>query len=285
MALYAAKNEGGGQHHFFESEMENAAQERRALELDLREAIAAGAFDLHFQPIVDLRSGRVTCCEALVRWTHPVRGPVPPSTFIPVAEETGLIIPLGEWVLHRACVEAASWPSDVRVAVNLSAIQFRDRNLAMQVALALAQSGLRPQQLELEITERVLLNEGGETLTIMQQLQTLGVATSLDDFGTGYSSINYLRKFPFDKIKIDQSFTRDLSGQPEAKAIVKTIVSLGVALDKKVVAEGIESKEQVELVAALGCHEGQGYHFSRPINAEAIRSYLQAPVGGGRHVA
>jgi diguanylate cyclase (GGDEF)-like protein len=285
MALYAAKSNGGGQHHFFESEMENAAQERRALELDLREAIAAGAFDLHFQPILDLRSGQVTCCEALVRWTHAVRGPVPPSVFIPVTEETGLIIPLGEWVLHKACAEAATWPSGIRVAVNLSAVQFRDRNLAMQVALALAQSGLRPQQLELEITERVLLDEGGETLTVMQQFQALGVATSLDDFGTGYSSLNYLRKFPFDKIKVDQSFTRDLSSQPEAKAIVKTIASLGAALDKKVVAEGIETKEEMELVAALGCHEGQGYYFSRPVNADAIRSYLRASLAKKRRVA
>jgi EAL domain-containing protein (putative c-di-GMP-specific phosphodiesterase class I) len=187
--------------------------------------------------------------------------------------------------LHKACAEAATWPSGIRVAVNLSAVQFRDRNLAMQVALALAQSGLRPQQLELEITERVLLDEGGETLTVMQQFQALGVATSLDDFGTGYSSLNYLRKFPFDKIKVDQSFTRDLSSQPEAKAIVKTIASLGAALDKKVVAEGIETKEEMELVAALGCHEGQGYYFSRPVNADAIRSYLRASLAKKRRVA
>jgi len=255
------------------------------LELDLRDAIAGGAFDLYFQPIIDLHSGRVTCCEALVRWTHPVRGPVPPNVFIPVAEETGLIIPLGEWVLHRACVEAATWPAEVRVAVNLSAVQFRDRNLAMQVALTLAQTGLRAQQLELEITERVLLNEGGETLAIMQQFNALGVATSLDDFGTGYSSINYLRKFPFDKIKVDQSFTRDIAREPEAKAIVKTIASLGAALNKKVVAEGIETKEEMDLVTQLGCHEGQGYYFSRPINSDAIRNYLQASQTKKRRVA
>jgi diguanylate cyclase (GGDEF)-like protein len=274
MALYAAKNAGGGHHHFFASEMEHAAQERRGLELDLRAALAAGDFDLYFQPLVDLRTGRITCCEALVRWTHPERGPVSPAMFIPAAEETGLIIPLGEWVLQRACAEAATWPSDVRVAVNLSPVQFRDRSLALQVVLALARSGLSSQQLELEITERVLLNEGDETLATMQQLQELGVEMSLDDFGTGYSSINYLRKFPFHKIKIDQSFTRDLN-DGDCKAIVSTIAALGAALSKTVVAEGIETMDQMELVEALGCHEGQGYHFARPMNGDAIRQHLR----------
>jgi diguanylate cyclase (GGDEF)-like protein len=284
MALYAAKNAGGGHHHFFATEMEQAAQERRGLELDLRGALAAGDFDLHFQPLIDLRTGRVTCCEALVRWTHPQRGPVSPAAFIPAAEESGLIIPLGEWVLRRACAEAATWPSDVRVAVNLSPVQVRDRSLALQVVLALARSGLSIQQLELEITERVLLSEADETLATMQQLQELGVAMSLDDFGTGYSSINYLRKFPFHKIKIDQSFTRDLD-QRDAKAIVSTIAGLGAALNKTVVAEGIETKEQMHLIAALGCHEGQGYHFARPMNGEAIRNYLRAQDPAAQRVA
>jgi diguanylate cyclase (GGDEF)-like protein len=285
MALYAAKNAGGGHHHFFASEMEQAAQERRGLELDLRAALAAGDFQLHFQPLVDLRSGRITCCEALVRWTHPERGPVSPAVFIPAAEETGLIIPLGEWVLQRACEEASTWPSDVRVAVNLSPVQFRDRSLALQVVLALARSGLSSRQLELELTERVLLNEGDDTLATMQQLQELGVAMSLDDFGTGYSSINYLRKFPFHKIKIDQSFTRDLAGERDAKAIVSTIAGLGAALKKTVVAEGIETKEQMQLVAALGCHEGQGYYFARPMNGDAIRERLQAQDAAAQRVA
>jgi diguanylate cyclase (GGDEF)-like protein len=284
MALYAAKNAGGGHHHFFASEMEQAAQERRGLELDLRAALAAGDFDLYFQPLVDLQTGRVTCCEALVRWTHPERGPVSPAAFIPAAEESGLIIPLGEWVLQRACAEAATWPSDVRVAVNLSPVQFRDRSLALQVVLALARSGLSNQQLELEITERVLLSEGDETLATMQQLQELGVAMSLDDFGTGYSSINYLRNFPFHKIKIDQSFTRDLD-QRDAKAIVSTIAGLGAALNKTVVAEGIETKEQKQLITALGCHEGQGYLFARPMNGEAIRQFLRAQDANAQHVA
>jgi diguanylate cyclase (GGDEF)-like protein len=285
MALYAAKNAGGGHHHFFASEMEQAAQERRGLELDLRAALAAGDFQLHFQPLVDLRSGRITCCEALVRWTHPERGPISPAVFIPAAEETGLIIPLGEWVLQRACEEAATWPSDVRVAVNLSPVQFRDRSLALQVVLALARSGLSSSQLELELTERVLLNEGDDTLATMQQLQDLGVAMSLDDFGTGYSSINYLRKFPFHKIKIDQSFTRDLAGERDATAIVSTIAGLGAALNKTVVAEGIETKEQMQLVAALGCHEGQGYYFARPMSGDAIRERLQDDGAAAQRVA
>jgi diguanylate cyclase (GGDEF)-like protein len=285
MALYAAKNAGGGHHHFFATEMEQAAQERRGLELDLRAALASNAFDLYFQPLVDLRTGRITCCEALVRWTHPDRGPVPPSVFIPAAEESGLIIPLGEWVLQRACAEAATWPSDIRVAVNLSPVQFRDRSLALQVVLALARSGLSSQQLELELTERVLLNDGDETLAVMQQLQDVGVTMSLDDFGTGYSSINYLRRFPFRKIKIDQSFTRDLAGNRDSKAIVSTIASLGAALNKVVVAEGIETQEQMQLVAALGCHEGQGYHFARPMSGAAIRERLTAQQPLGQRVA
>ncbi len=275
MALYAAKNGGGGDHCFFASEMEEAVQVRRALELDLRDAIAAEQFELEFQPLVDLRSGRVTSCEALLRWKHPERGSVPPSVFIPVAEETGLIVALGEWVLHRACVEAASWPSSVRVAVNLSPIQFRDRGLPLQVVSALAKSGLPARRLELEITERVLLEECDGTMAAMEQLKNLGVAISLDDFGTGYSSLNYLRKFPFHKIKIDQSFIRDLGEESDACAIIRAVASLGAGLDKTVVAEGIETEEQMKLVAAQGCHEGQGYFFGRPMCAEVILTRLQ----------
>ncbi|MDO9412544.1 MAG: EAL domain-containing protein [Pseudolabrys sp.] len=278
MALYAAKKLGGGDHHFFASEMEDAAQDRRALELDLREAIAAQQFTLNFQPLVDLHSGKVTTCEALVRWTHPVRGAVSPAEFIPVAEETGLIVALGEWVLNRACVEAATWPNDVKVAVNLSPVQFRDRSLALQVVTALAKSGLPAPRLELEVTERLLLEDSDDTLETMEQLKKLGVSLSLDDFGTGYSSLNYLRKFPFHKIKIDQSFIRDRGNEREAKAIISAIASLGAGLDKIVVAEGIETEEQRKLVIAQGVHEGQGYLFGRPMNAEAIRTRLAAPV-------
>ncbi|MGB8123110.1 MAG: GGDEF domain-containing phosphodiesterase [Pseudolabrys sp.] len=185
MALYAAKNGGGGDHRFFALEMEVAAQERRALELDLREALTSEQFQLYFQPLVDLRNGRVTTCEALMRWKHPSRGMVPPAVFIPIAEETGLIIPLGEWALQRACAEAANWPKSVKVAVNLSPVQFRDRGLALHVVSALAKSGLPAQRLELEVTERLLLENSDGTLAAMEQLKNLGVSISLDDFGTG----------------------------------------------------------------------------------------------------
>ena len=285
MALYAAKNGGGGDHCFFASEMEEAVQARRALELDLREAIGTEQFQLHFQPLVDLRTGCVTTCEALLRWKHPERGNVPPSVFIPVAEETGLIIALGEWVLHRACLEAASWPKNVKVAVNLSPIQFRDRGLPLQVVSALAKSGLAARRLEVEITERVLLEESDGTMAAMEQLKNLGVAISLDDFGTGYSSLNYLRKFPFHKIKIDQSFIRDPGLERDARAIISAVASLGAGLDKIVVAEGIETEEQMKMVTAQGCHEGQGYFFSRPMSGDLIRARLESVAAGAQMVA
>jgi len=276
MALYAAKNGGGGDHRFFALEMEEAAQERRALELDLREALTSEQFDLYFQPLVDLRSGRVTTCEALMRWRHPRRGMVPPSIFIPIAEETGLIIPLGEWALQRACYEAAKWPKSVKVAVNLSPVQFRDRGLALQVVSALAKSGLPAQRLELEVTERLLLEDSDGTLTVMEQLKNLGVSISLDDFGTGYSSLNYLRKFPFQKIKIDQSFIAGLGEERDAQAIIGAVAGLGASLDKTVVAEGIETEEQLKQVTMHGCHEGQGHFFGEPMPADIIQARLEA---------
>ena len=285
MALYAAKNGGGGDHRFFALEMEEAAQERRALELDLREALVSEQFHVYFQPLVDLRNGRVTTCEALLRWEHPKRGMVPPAIFIPIAEETGLIIALGEWALQRACVEAAKWPKSVKVAVNLSPVQFRDRGLALQVVSALAKSGLPAQRLELEVTERLLLEDNDETLTTMEQLKNLGVGISLDDFGTGYSSLNYLRKFPFQKIKIDQSFIRGLGEERDAQAIIGAVAGLGASLDKTVVAEGIETEEQMKQVKAHGCHEGQGHLFGEPMAAEVIRARLEASTSVAQLVA
>jgi diguanylate cyclase (GGDEF)-like protein len=275
MALYAAKNGGGGDHRFFALEMEEAAQERRALELDLREALASEQFQLHFQPLVDLRTGRVTTCEALLRWKHTSRGMVPPSVFIPIAEETGLIIALGEWALLRACFEAAKWPKSVKVAVNLSPVQFRDRGLALHVVSALAKSGLPAQRLELEVTERLLLEDNDGTLAAMEQLKNLGVGISLDDFGTGYSSLNYLRKFPFQKIKIDQSFIAGLGEERDAQAIIGAVAGLGARLDKVVVAEGIETEEQMKQVRTHGCHEGQGHPFGAPMTADAVRTQLE----------
>ena len=285
MALYAAKNGGGGDHRFFALEMEEAAQERRALELDLREALTSEQFDLYFQPLVDLRNGRVTTCEALMRWRHPRRGMVPPSIFIPIAEETGLIIPLGEWALQRACYEAAKWPKSVKVAVNLSPVQFRDRGLALQVVSALAKSGLPAQRLELEVTERLLLEDSDGTLTVMEQLKNLGVSISLDDFGTGYSSLNYLRKFPFQKIKIDQSFIAGLGEERDAQAIIGAVAGLGANLDKTVVAEGIETEEQLKQVKMHGCHEGQGHLFGEPMPADIIQARLEASTSVAQLVA
>ncbi len=285
MALYAAKNGGGGDHRFFALEMEEAAQERRALELDLREALASEQFQLYFQPLVDLRSGRVTTCEALMRWKHPNRGMVPPAVFIPIAEETGLIIALGEWALQRACAEAANWPKSVKVAVNLSPVQFRDRGLALHVVSALAKSGLPAQRLELEVTERLLLEDNDGTLAAMEQLKNLGVSISLDDFGTGYSSLNYLRKFPFQKIKIDQSFIQGLGEERDAQAIIAAVAGLGASLDKTVVAEGIETEEQMRQVKAHGCHEGQGHFFGEPMAAETIRARLEESTSVAQLVA
>ena len=285
MALYAAKSTGGGGHRFFAIEMEDAAQERRSLELDLREALSREQFTLNYQPLVDLHTGRVTTCEALLRWTHPTRGNIPPSIFIPVAEETGLIIALGEWVLNRACADAADWPRNVRVAVNLSPVQFRDESLGLQVVAALAKSGLSAQRLELEVTERLLLEDNDSTLDTMQRLQELGVSLSLDDFGTGYSSLNYLRKFPFQKIKIDRSFITDLGDGRDARAIIGAVASLGAGLDKTVVAEGIETEEQMNLVRSQGCQEGQGYLFGKPMPAAEIQSRLDKPIIAIRRVA
>jgi diguanylate cyclase (GGDEF)-like protein len=285
MALYAAKNGGRNDHRFFAIEMEDAAQDRRNLELDLREALALDQFHLKYQPLIDLRTGQITTCEALMRWTHPLRGDVPPSVFIPVAEETGLIIALGEWALNRACVEANTWPHGVKVAVNLSPIQFRERGLALQVVAALAKSGLSAPRLELEVTERLLLEDNDYTLATMQQLTNLGVNLSLDDFGTGYSSLNYLRKFPFHKIKIDRSFISDLGDSKDARAIIGAIATLGTNLGKIVVAEGIETEEQMELVLSQGCHEGQGYLFGKPMMSEAILAKLALQKPANQKVA
>jgi diguanylate cyclase (GGDEF)-like protein len=274
MALYRAKGDGRGTHRFFEAEMDARLQARRFMELDLRAAVEAGQFELHYQPLVHIASGRISACEALLRWHHPTRGPVPPSEFIPIAEEIGLILPLGEWVLRRACVEAAGWPSQARVAVNLSAVQIKTRNLVQSVVRALADSGLPPARLELEITESVLLQDNEVTLAVLHQLRTLGVRVAMDDFGTGYSSLGYLRSFPFDKIKIDKSFIGDLSERADCLAIVQSIVSLGRSLGMETTAEGIETAAQLAQLRAAGCTEGQGFYFGRPQPASAIMPLL-----------
>jgi diguanylate cyclase (GGDEF)-like protein/PAS domain S-box-containing protein len=276
MALSRAKSESRGTFAFFESEMDARAQERRKIELELRAAIEDEVLRPHYQPLIDLASGRITGFEALVRWPHPDRGMISPAEFIPVAEETGLIAGLGGLMLRRACADAAHWPDDIRVAVNLSPLQFRVGNLFSVVMDALNKSGLPPRRLELEITETLLLEKSGEVLATLHALRALGVRISMDDFGTGYSSLSYLRSFPFDKIKIDQSFVRDLAGNREAQAIVRSIISLGAGLGVTITAEGVETEAELGYLREQGCHEGQGFLFSgaRP-NAE-IDGLLQA---------
>ncbi|MFL5222131.1 MAG: EAL domain-containing protein [Microvirga sp.] len=267
MALYRAKSDGRRLYRVFEREMDARLQARRALELDLRKALADGQFELFYQPLIDLRTETISGCEALLRWNHPGRGLVSPAEFIPLAEEIGLIVPLGEWVLREACLEAAKWPRRMKVAVNLSPAQFKRRNLAPAVVRALAASALAANRLELEITESVLLLEDDATVKTLHLLRGLGVRISMDDFGTGYSSLSYLRSFPFDKIKIDRSFVRDLAEKEDCAAIVRAVAGLGASLGITTTAEGVETVEQLALVRAQGCTEAQGYLFSRPRRA------------------
>ena len=277
-ALYRAKADGRGTWRFFEPEMNAHMQARRLMELDLRRALSAEQFELHYQPLVDLGTLRVTGFEALLRWRHPERGLVSPAEFIPLAEEIGLIGPIGEWVLRRACAEAARWPEGVKVAVNLSAVQLRaGGGLADTVAAVLRASGLPAARLELEITETAMLQDTEETLATLHRVGTLGVSIAMDDFGTGYSSLSHLRRFPFDKVKIDQSFVRDLGhAGGDCAAIVRAVMGLCASLGIAVTAEGVETEEQLEWLAAEGRAEGQGHLFSRPVPAEAIPGLLDA---------
>ena len=274
MALYRAKSDGRGVYRFFEPEMDALMQARRALELDLRKAIAQGDFELYYQPIVDISTRHVRGFEALIRWRHPQRGMVLPLDFIPLAEETGLIIPLGEWVLRQACKEAAGWPGLVDVAVNLSPVQFKNKNLVTAVMMALSAAGLAPSRLELEITKSVLLQESEATLAMLHQLRSFGVKISMDDFGTGYSSLGYLRTFPFDKIKIDRSFIRGMSDEGESLAIVRAVAAMGRSLGIVTTAEGVETSEQFERLKVEGCTQAQGYYFSPPRPAAEVRGLL-----------
>jgi diguanylate cyclase (GGDEF)-like protein/PAS domain S-box-containing protein len=274
MALYRAKADGRGAFHFFERAMDEQLQARRALELDLRRALTAGEFELFYQPLYNLGDERVTGCEALLRWRHPDRGMVSPADFIPLAEEIGLIVPLGEWVLRTACAEAARWPDYVRLAVNLSPAQFRDRGLVRTVVSALAASGLQAQRLELEITESVLLQDSVANMSMLHDLKALGVRISMDDFGTGYSSLSYLRSFPFDKIKIDQTFVRDILEDSDAMAIIKAVLDLGSSMGIVTTAEGVETLEQLNALRGQGCAEIQGHFISRPAPASEIARLL-----------
>jgi predicted signal transduction protein with EAL and GGDEF domain len=264
MALYRAKKEGRNGFQFFEKGMDAALKTRRALEVDLRRALAEGAFELHYQPLLDLSSGRISCCEALIRWRDAKRGLVAPRDFIPLAEETGIISGIGEWVLRQACAEAARWPRDIKLAVNVSPVQFRNRNLVKVVISALANAGLAPGRLELEITENVFLNDAEGNIETLHQLRKCGVDIAIDDFGTGYSSLGYLRDFPFDKIKIDRSFVRDLN-DPSSKSIVRAVTGLASALGIAITAEGVETQEQLEQLRREGCAEVQGFLIGKPM--------------------
>ncbi|NVO12536.1 MAG: EAL domain-containing protein [Rhodoplanes sp.] len=270
LALYRAKADGRGCFRFFEPEMDADVRQQREFEFQLREALVREEFEIHFQPIVDIATHRPCAVEALVRWRHPQHGLIPPDKFIPVAEEIGLIIPLGEWILNAACRTAAAWPDHVRLAVNLSAVQFRSGNLVDVVRDAIARSGLPATRLELEITESVLLQKDHGGLAVLHDLAALGVRIVLDDFGTGYSSLSYLQMFPFSKIKIDRSFVADLSSRSDCAAIVCTVINLAKALDMDTTAEGVETWEQVDLLRAAGCREAQGYLFGRPGFASAL---------------
>lgn len=284
LALHRAKSEGKGSHRFFESAMDAEAQARRALETDLHDALRNGELALHFQPLFGLSQNRVTAFEALLRWQHPTRGMVSPVHFIPLAEETGLIIPIGEWALHEACRIAATWPDHIRVAVNISPIQFRSPNLAAVVLQALARSGIAPNRLELEITESLFIDNVEATLSSLHSLRALGVRVALDDFGTGYSSLSYLRSFPFDKLKIDRSFIVDLLEHKGATAIIRAITTLADALGIETTAEGVEHSDQLDILRAEGCGQIQGYLFSRPIPAQDVEALL-GKLDGARKAA
>lgn len=276
MAMYAAKSEGRGTYRFFAPEYDAKAKQRRQLELDLRQALGRSEFELHYQPLVDLGTNTVTGCEALLRWHHPERGLVSPAEFIPIAEETGLISEIGEWVLKTACHEAVTWPGQIRIAVNVSPVQFRTKTLALKVAAVLAESGLAAGRLELEVTETVLIRDDEEALTILQQLRDLGVRIALDDFGTGYSSLSYLHRFPFDKIKIDRSFISDIGESADSSPIVKAVVSMATARHMATTAEGVETEGQRKILQELGCSQMQGYLFSPAIPGPRLKQLLSA---------
>ncbi|MGQ0559900.1 MAG: putative bifunctional diguanylate cyclase/phosphodiesterase [Sphingosinicella sp.] len=274
LALYRAKGESRGTFRFFEPRMDARLKERRELEADLRKAIKAGEFELHYQPIIDLASGAVSTLEALLRWRHPERGLVMPNDIIPAAEESGLIIPIGEWVLRQACRDAATWPQDVRVAVNLSAAQFKRGDLVAIVDSYLGESRLPAERFELEITESVLLHDEAWALSVLQELRTKGVRIAMDDFGTGYSSLSYLRAFPFNKIKIDRGFVADLCTTASGRAIVEATIQLSRKLGLVTTAEGVETAEQMRILIDEGCAEAQGFHFSAAMPASEIQRFL-----------
>jgi diguanylate cyclase (GGDEF)-like protein len=275
LALYRAKSDGRGTFRFFEQAMDLQMQARRIMEQDLRKALPAGEFELHYQPVVNLASKEISGFEALVRWNHPIRGMISPADFIPLAEEIGFIVPMGEWIIRQACATAAQWPDDLHVAVNISAIQFRSPGLMQVIVGALAASGLAPTRLEIEITESVLLHNRETTLAVLHQLRALGIRIAMDDFGTGYSSLTYLQSFPFDKIKIDRSFVKNITENASSLNIVRAVAALANGMGMTATAEGVETAEQLDRIASEGCTEMQGFLFSRPLPAAEIeRQFL-----------
>jgi len=270
LALYRAKGEGRGTFRFFEPAMDMQMQARRTMEQDLRRALSGGEFELHYQPVVNLAQDEISGFEALIRWNHPTQGMVSPASFIPLAEEIGFIVPIGEWVIRQACATAARWPGNLKVAVNISAVQFRNPGLSEVIVNALAASGLDPARLEIEITESVLLQNREATLAVLHQLRALGVRIALDDFGTGYSSLTYLQCFPFDKIKIDRSFVKDITENSGSLNIVRAVAALARGMGMAATAEGVETREQLDSITSEGCTEMQGFLFSRPLPALEI---------------
>jgi diguanylate cyclase (GGDEF)-like protein len=286
LALYRAKGDGRGTFRFFEPAMDLQMQTRRIMEQDLRRALPAGEFELYYQPVVNLASNEISGFEALIRWNHPTQGLVPPAKFIPLAEEIGFIVPIGEWVIRQACATAAQWPGNLCVAVNISAAQFRNPGLMQHIVGALAASGLHPTRLEIEITESVLLQNREATLAALHQLRSLGIRIAMDDFGTGYSSLTYLQCFPFDKIKIDRSFVKDITENSGSLNIVRAVAALASGMGMTTTAEGVETREQLDSITSEGCTEMQGFLFSKPLPAEEIaRVFLSRRGPLGRIVA
>lgn len=274
MALYEAKSLGGNRHQYFNSEMETREREYQAFKRDLTNALSNEEFELHYQPQFDATTMQICGVEALIRWNHPARGLVRPDEFIPLAEETGLIVPIGRWVLHQACLEATKWPDSISIAVNVSSVQFGDANLIKDVASALSACKLSPQRLELEITETVIMEDVDNTRTLLQQLKASGVAIAIDDFGTGFSSLQYLRSFPVDKLKIDRSFVFNIDTEAESLSIIRAITDLGSNLGLMTIAEGVETQAQLDIVQELGCDEIQGYLTGRPCSADDILALI-----------
>ncbi len=280
LAMYEAKSSGRRAFRFFVPRMDAVAKARRELALDLRAAISKGEFELHYQPIVDVLHHTISACEALIRWKHPTKGMISPVDFIPVAEDTGLITEIGEWVLATACNEAAAWPKHIKVAVNVSPVQFKSQTLALRVMQVLASSGLSASRLELEITEAVLIRDDDAALAVLHQLREIGVRIALDDFGTGFSSLSYLQRFPFDKIKIDRSFIKDLSAGGSS-SIVQAVVTIAESRNIVTTAEGVETQQQLDLLRTLGCTQMQGWLFSAALPASEIRLMLGDGRGNG----